>query len=95
MALFVDPEFFDDQTIQIISTACNGFVTLLDSLYAERMLYALPTADRGYKVQPEENRVELKKKLKRLGVRFVHEKDGTWRGGLTFTKLKSVDLQVM
>lgn len=97
MALFVDsadPKFFDEQTTQIISAACSGFVTLLESLHEEHMLHALPTSERGYKVRSQKKLSKLKAELKELGVSFVDANQKGWKQGLTFRKLTSVDLQV-
>lgn len=97
LALFVDsadPKFFDQEALQTISSACRGFVDLLESLHDERMLHALPSSDTGYLVPPLPRYAALKRKLTRLGVKFVDATHTGWKKGVTFRTLKSVDLQV-
>lgn len=97
LALFVDsadPRFFDTKTLQTISSACRGFVDLLESLHGERMLRALPVTQMGYRVPAAKDLAPLKKQLKKLGVSFVDASDKGWKEGLTFRTLRSLDLQV-
>jgi hypothetical protein len=97
LALFVDsadPRFFDEATLHTISFACRGFVDLLESLHRERMLQALPAAHAGFKVPPPRDLAALKRRLKKLGVRFVDASDKGWKDGLTFRTIRSLDLQV-
>jgi hypothetical protein len=97
LALFVDsadPRFFNVSTLQTISSACRGFVDLLESLYHEGMFRALPATQIGYKVPPRRLLAPLRTRLEKLGVVFVDATDKGWKQGLTFRRLHSLDLQV-
>lgn len=96
LALFVDSadaRFFSDEVLQTISFACRGFVDLLESLYEERMLRALGGRDTGFIVRRTRDVTRLQRQLTNLGVRFIDPKEKGWKEGLTFRRLRSLDLQ--
>jgi hypothetical protein len=98
LALFVDsadPNFFNDEARRVISSACRGFVDLLESLREERMLRVLPGSAMGYEVKAKADLAILTTQLRRLGVSFVDASNRGWKKGLTFRKLRSVDLQAV
>ena len=97
LALFVDsadPGFFNDETRETLSSACRGFVELLESLHDERILQTVPVTEMGYAVRPSKELAILKNQLKKLGVTFVDASEKGWKEALTFKKLRSLDLQV-
>jgi hypothetical protein len=96
LALFVDsanPDFFDDEVLQVIASACRGFVDLLESLHEGDMLRVLAGSGDGFPVPPKAQHANLVAELEKLGVEFVDATDEGWKKGLTFRTLRSVDLQ--
>ena len=97
LVLFVDSaeaDFFDDEVLGTISAACRGFVQLLETLHESGALRQVPTFYPGYQVKPNSDLKSVVSELQTLGMKFEDASVHGWKAGLTFRKLKSLDLEV-